>query len=531
MKNNNGGRGPAKTRKMVVFVAFEEQDNLGIGYIASALINAGFEIRIVDFRVGEEAILAHVLSLDPIAVGFSIIFQHHIDRFRDLLSYLRENGITCHFCAGGHYPSLRYTELLDMIPELDSVVLFEGEVTFVELVSALAARSDWKATQGIAYRENGSHMVSSLRPLVRDLDRFSPPVRLPLQEYAFGKKYATLLAGRGCVNNCYFCSIREFYAKPPGPIKRVRRPEMVVREMELLHDEKGCSIFMFQDDDFPVMYKKNKGWIENFCNLLADTKLDQEILWKINCRPDEVDRETFARLRDHGLYLVYLGIESGTDEGLRLMKKRITIDTNLKAVSILKELGILYDYGFMLFDPASTLQSVLDNLAFLDRLCGDGTSPITFCKMLPYAETQVERALKAEGRLRGSPGNEDYDFLDKRLNLLYDLMAASFGDWIGDHEGLLNLARWARYYLAVYKKYFPVDNRFRGLEQSIREIIARSNLYFVNTASAMVSLFESELSGVDTYNANALTEDVRHNHTLFCEQLNEAMNDMENLPH
>ncbi len=533
MRNNNRGKRSEKKGKTVVFVAFEEQDNLGIGYIASAAINAGFQVRIIDFRLGEEAILANLIRLDPISIGFSIIFQHHIDRFRHLISYLRENGISCHFCAGGHYPSLRYGDLLDMIPELDSVVLFEGEITFVELVRALVNEAPWKTIKGIAYRNNGSSVVNALRPLVRDLDRFSPPVRLPLQEYAFGKKFATLLAGRGCVNNCYFCSIREFYSKPPGPVKRIRRPEMVVREMELLHEEKDCSIFLFQDDDFPVMHKKNKDWIENFCNLLVDKKLDRKILWKINCRPDEVNYETFSRLKDHGLFLVYLGIESGTDEGLRRMKKRITVDTNLKAVSILNVLGIRYDYGFMLFEPASTFQSVIDNLTFLERLCGDGSSPVTFCKMLPYAETQVEGALKSEGRLRGLPGNEDYEFLDRSLNLLYDLMAWSFGDWIGDHDGFLNLARWARYYLAVYKKYFPVDVRFMRLERKVCEIIARGNLYFVNAARSMVSLYDRNLSRFETLETKALTlaREVHHTHSGFCKEITPVMNELESLPY
>ena len=527
------GRSPGRSLipdKPVVLVAFEEQDNLGVGYIASALLEAGFMIKIIDFRVGEAAILANLLQLDPLAVGFSIIFQHHIDKFKALLSYLRENGISCHFCAGGHYPSLRHRELLDYLPELDSVVLFEGEITFVKLAQALAAGRDWKRTAGIAYLEKGAHKVRPLRPLVSDLDDFSPPVRLPLREYAFGKKYATLLAGRGCVNHCSFCSIREFYSAPPGPVKRIRRPEMVAREMELLHREKDCSVFMFQDDDFPVTYQK-KEWIREFCAFLEEKGLHRKILWKINCRPDEVDRETFTFLKEHGLFLVYLGIESGTDEGLRLMKKRITVDTNLRAASILKELGILFDYGFMLFDPSSTFPKVRENLAFLKRLCGDGSSPVTFCKMLPYAETQVEKELKAQGRLKGNAGNEDYDFLDKRLNSLYGLMAESFSDWVGDHDGLLNLARWARYFLFLYQKYFPASPRFLAVEKETREIISRSNLYFVDASRKMISLFDSDRPFTDIPHARALQKDVGRKHKQFSSALNRVITKIENLPH
>jgi len=56
------------------------------------------------------------------------------------------------FLRGGHYPSLRYEELLDYIPQLDSVVLFEGEYTFRELVQALTSGNDWQGILGVAYR-------------------------------------------------------------------------------------------------------------------------------------------------------------------------------------------------------------------------------------------------------------------------------------------------------------------------------------------------------------------------------------------
>ena len=37
--------GVTMTKKPVFFVAFQEQDNLGIGYISSVLIQAGFSIK------------------------------------------------------------------------------------------------------------------------------------------------------------------------------------------------------------------------------------------------------------------------------------------------------------------------------------------------------------------------------------------------------------------------------------------------------------------------------------------------------
>jgi anaerobic magnesium-protoporphyrin IX monomethyl ester cyclase len=513
----------------VVFVAFQEQDNLGVGYVASTLLNAGYDIRLLDFRIGESAILEHLRRLNPLVVGFSVIFQHHLDRFQELIASLRGHDIACHFCAGGHYPSLRPVELMNAIPELDSVILFEGEQTFLEMVRALSANGNWKNILGIAYRENGRVTLNPLRPLETDLDQFSPPIRPPAREFCLGKKFSTLLAGRGCVNRCTFCSINEFYSRPPGPLKRVRKPEMVVREIELLHLERHCSIFMFQDDDFPVARDRGTGWATKFCKLLAQRGLDNRILWKISCRPDEVDFDLFGHMKRHGLFLVYLGIESGTDQGLRLMNKGIEVATNLRAVSILKELDILYDYGFMLFDPESTFDTVVENLAFLEGMLGDGSSPVTFCKMLPYAETDIERRLRAEGRLKGCPGQEDYDFKDPAIDRLYKYMAWCFSTWIGDHGGLLNLGRWSRYYIAVYKKYYSHSAPCAAMEQEIQKIIGTSNQFFIDSARQILDLVRLGKPSTEFPLLERLQSQIAQKHAEYCTSLSDALEDLEGL--
>jgi anaerobic magnesium-protoporphyrin IX monomethyl ester cyclase len=464
--------------KPVVFVSFQEQDNLGIGYIASVLLQNGFDIKIVDVRLGREKVLREIQSLDPLVVGFSLIFQYHLYDFADLADYLRSHGVTSHFCVGGHYPSLRHDEILHTIPQIDSVALFEGEHTFLDLVRSIDKGAEWREIQGIAFRNNGSIRVNPLRPLEKDLDSFPPPVRQPVRQSVLGKKLATIIAGRGCSFNCSFCSIREFYSKPPGPLKRLRRPEMVAREIELLHEQMDCSIFMFQDDDFPVAGKKGKDWATTFCGLLRDRGLHDKIMWKISCRCDEVEAPLFQMMKDAGLSLVYLGIESGTDAGLRLMNKRLTAASNLQAVSRLKELAINYEYGFMLFDPTTTGQSVTENLDFLEKVCGDGSSPLTFCKMLPYAGTPIEAQLRKERRLKvPRVGYADYDFNDTSIDRFYAAASECFSDWIGRQDGVTNLAKWTNFHLSVYRKYYQSNPHFDGAARQATQTISESNLY------------------------------------------------------
>jgi radical SAM superfamily enzyme YgiQ (UPF0313 family) len=512
--------------KPVAFISFQEQDNLGIGYLASVLLQHGFPIKLIDVRLGREKVLEEIRRLDPPVVGFSLIFQYHLYDFAELIHYLRAEGVTSHFCIGGHYPSLRHEEILSVIPQLDSVALFEGEYTFLELVKAVSGGEDWRGIQGLAYRSRATTMVNPLRPLEKDLDHFPPPVRYPVRQSVLGKKIATLMAGRGCVFDCSFCSIREFYSQPPGPAKRVRRPEMVAREIELLHNEMGCSIFMFQDDDFPVAQKRGGEWTRRFCEALRENGLQDQMMWKISCRCDEISPPIFRVMKETGLSLVYLGIESGTDSGLRLMNKRLTAQTNARAVDLLKQLGINYEYGFMLFDPSTTYASVQENLDFLKKICGDGSAPLTFCKMIPYAGTPIERQLQKEGRLKvARPGYADYDFMDSSIDDLYRAASECFNEWIGRQDGVTNLGKWANFHLSVYRKYFQPDVLADGLTEAAAHAISESNLYAVDTLKTLADLVCSG-RGAARSRVSTIRGEVAVRHAEFQARLIGVINDV-----
>src|SRR4029077_18998938 len=137
---------------------------------------------------------------------------------------------------------------------------------------------------------------------------------------------------------------------------------------------------------------------------------------KISCRAQYVEAELFSKLRDAGLFLVYMGIESGVEAGLEVLHKQMTVEENLAAVRTLKQLGILFSYGFMLFDPSSSFESVRQNINFLRQIVGDGSTAANFCRMLPYGGTPIRDLLQKEGRLRGDLTHPDYEFLDVRLN-------------------------------------------------------------------------------------------------------------------
>lgn len=511
----------------VVFIAFEEFDNLGTGYLCSILSKNGYETKVIDFRYNNCQILELIKRLNPVIIGFSVIFDLYIKKFRKLAGLLRQGGIKCHFTAGGHYATLRYKELFHLIPFLDSIVRFDGEDTILELTKCITSGKEWRNIRSIVYKRRGQIFSNPLRTLEKDLDNYPFPMRFPLKDYAFGKKYAALLAGRGCIYNCSYCCLREYYRQVPGPVKRIRRPENVTREMELLFREKECSVFLFQDDDFPLKAGKDSEWIKTFCKELTHKKMSDKIMLKINCRPDEIREDIIEMMKRNGLFLIFIGIEDGTDIGLKRLNKQMTVEECLKGINILKKFGIDFDYGFMLFQPSTTFGSINENLDFLELICSDGSTPVMFNKLLPYFETPVEKELRKEGRLLGSHDFLDYKFHEEAMDRYYNFIYECFSEWLNDAGGIVNISRWARIYYSVYSRYYGLSPEAHSINIRIRKLIAGSNAFILNTMKELAQLFESsERSRA----MNSILEDYRRSinshYEDYVEQIKRTVNDM-----
>jgi radical SAM superfamily enzyme YgiQ (UPF0313 family) len=503
------------TARPVLLVGFQKQGNLGLGYLAAMLRRHGYTVKVFDVEAEPQTILKAAQTLDPVIIGFSLIFQFYIHRYGAVIRFLREHGITCHFTMGGHFPSLSYEHTLELVPELDSVTRFEGELTVLELADCLGTGREWRAMQGIAYRLGDRVISTPLRPLLDDLDQLPYPDRDFPPIATLGHTLMPLLASRGCARTCSFCSIQTFYRAAPGKIVRTRKPARVVEEMRALHEERGTTIFLFQDDDFPLFGPVWRRWAAEFVEELHRSGLPKRVIWKMNCRADAVDAELFAAMRDAGLYLVYMGLESGNEEGLKTLHKQITVEQNLRAVITLKKTGLLFEYGFMLFDPSSTFDSVRANLNFLRAIIGDGSTAATFCRMLPYDGTPIKDDLARSGRLRGDVCNPDYDFLDRRLTDFYEALTefVDIRGWIHGYRALSVQLSWAWNEVAVMERLFPPLPDMSFYQKTLRRITAESNHFLLGVVEDLSYTFSDGRSNPWT------TEIVEASRRRFLEKL------------
>jgi anaerobic magnesium-protoporphyrin IX monomethyl ester cyclase len=400
-----------------------QSENLALGYLAASLRDDGYRTEILDahlLELSHEKTVQHIISVNPWMVGLSSSAQDSIPATFHVVGLLRKKGYKGHITVGGHFHTYEHDNFLKHIPEIDSVVRGEGEITIVDLATHVNSKQPLSSVKGLTYRdENGKVVVNDNRSLVDDLDTLPLPHRDTMPILLQKNRRISMLASRGCYARCSFCSIQTFFNWRP---RRVRMVEKVVEEMKFLYDQ-GVHKFKFVDDLFMDPSKKSKQWVLSFCQELKRAGMHDLNLW-MQVRAVCVSEEIFVALKEIGLKKIFLGLESGHAETLKRYRKDITPEQNLKAVKILKEVGIPeISIGMMPFEPDVSIQGIQDNLDFLKKIGTFDIRDVTG-KFLPYAGTPLTEQLISEGRIERKNWYEvgTYQFTDKNVDLLYKMI-------------------------------------------------------------------------------------------------------------
>ena len=360
--HNGLSRSGGATADFEYYNAFE---SVGMGYVAAALRQSGAGVELLDGTVdplGVDGLVEQALTLNPRMVGFSILWDGY-DDVREMCRKLREGGYGGHITVGQHFATFNYERVLNDVPEMDSVVRFEGEETAVELLERVRAGASLEGMAGLATRVDGKVVAGCPRRLVPDLDALPFPARDVMARQPERFPQVTLSGSRGCPWRCRFCTITTFYKTPPGKIFRHRSPENIADEMEELGRRFGKRNFVFTDDQFLGSGNNGRRFARGFAEELIRRKLD--VGFYLGTRADSVREDVFALLVEAGLTDVFLGVESGYQPTLDYYRKDIAVETQRDAILTLQRLGVNLHLGFIMFHERSTLEEVKANLDFL----------------------------------------------------------------------------------------------------------------------------------------------------------------------
>ena len=322
----------------------------------------------------------------------------------------RESFPDCHICLGGHHP-IAFPFEAAKLPEFDSIVVGEGEIVFTEMVNALEKGEDITEIVGVYTSKSAIKFIDV--PMKKDW-RFLQKVKLPPayidniedlpvpnRNYishinyksiiGVSNKLATMLSSRGCPYKCTFCDI-------PFKEHRRRSPKSIVDEMQLCI-EMGYDEIHFYDDLFNITPKR----LVEICDEIDDRGV--KVKWDFRGRVNGTDYESLKRFKNSGGRMISFGIETATDEGLRVLRKGSKVQENAQALKWCRELGIVSVADYMIGLPHErSEQDIWDGFKILTKQYKPDFAQFGILSL--YPNTEVYDQAVEKGLIEGGKWNK-----------------------------------------------------------------------------------------------------------------------------
>jgi len=366
---------------------------MGLGCVAVTLQAAGHAVRFLDLMaVGTWQSLLREALVEPPPEIIGISIRNIDDQFsaaprfllesaRDVVAFCRAHAQAPIVLGGAGY-SIFPEAVLDYTGA-DMGIQGEGEAAFAMLLERLGSSAPTVGVPGLVLRGRG---LQARPTYARDLDRFAlpGPELFDPQLARDPDYYLPIQTRRGCPLNCSYCSTSTI----EGRLIRKRSPAFVVDALGRWRAA-GYSRVYFVDNVFNLP----TGYAHDLCERLAAAHLG--IQWRAILYPGQVSATLARSMSRAGCREVSLGFESGVRTILDGMHKRFSPDDIQRTNRFLADAGI-GRMGFLLLGgPGETRNSVLESLAFADRLKLDALKVTVGPRVYPY--TDLARIAVREG--------------------------------------------------------------------------------------------------------------------------------------
>ena len=337
-------------------------------------------------------VAAAIRELNPAVVGISAMSQN----FRSasvVAKIVKEiNGDTI-VVVGGPHPSMVGAELLNC-QDIDIGVMGEGERTIIELLDAIETGKSLDQIKGLVFRKNGMPVANPRREFIKDLDTLCFPHETAeevLKDFGLYPKsaFGTIFSARGCPYACTFCGSYRIWSRAP----RLRSPQNIIEEITNLQ-KMGIKSLRFTDDTFGL----NAKWIEELCNGIIQQCPD--LNWKCEMNINLINDKLLSLLKSAGCHMIEVGIESGDDTMLKVMKKNITTEQALEACRLINKHRIELQTYFILGFPQETEESLQKTRELIKKINGY----IWISIFSPFPGTEIYQSCRDAGTI-----SETYD--------------------------------------------------------------------------------------------------------------------------
>ena len=318
--------------------------------------------------------------------------------------------------------------------KVDSVILGE-EDSALSYVKCVLNDGEYEDVEGIAYLNAEMNVCVNSASLRESLDELPFPTRYALNSTTINNYCASILSSRGCFGRCTYCYLRskeKYFNRYP---LRLRSVNNVVDEIESLY-KLGVTEFYFSDDEFLQIDSNTITRVVDFVEELKHR--DLSINYSIYARADCINEEIVQILAASGLYCVFLGVESFSQNVLDRYNKGTLVETNVNAIRILQNNNVRVRLGMIMFDTMTTPEELYETILMLKKVM-DYKPELIFQSMffsnalIPLSDTPAllllknikdddmifNNSIQANYEKRSRSGVFKYSFMDRRISDIY----------------------------------------------------------------------------------------------------------------
>lgn len=382
--------------------------------VLTSVLKDRYDVRILDAGHNDldfDKVRERIGEYSPDVMGITCMSLEYSQNIQKLASIAKSTCPDIKVVAGGIFPTL-LPDVLIQNKNIDYEVLAEGEYRLPRLLEHLEGKLEIGEIDGIVSKDNGKPKTNPVREYIEYLDQLPLPCydNLNILEYASQVNkysyyvsprrtpYAATISSRGCPFRCIFCSSSSIN----GPKIRYRSADSVLKEVDWLVDKFGIKEVIFMDDNF---YLDKKRAHQIFDGLI---ERNYDLDWKsVNAAVYALDDKMLERMKQSKCYQISIAVESGTLEGLRRLKKPVSVLEKAKPI-IKKAHSLDIEVGtmFVIGTPGETWEEIRQTMRFAEEIDADYCS---FNIATPLPKTELYEIAVRDNLL---PKDFDFNSLD-----------------------------------------------------------------------------------------------------------------------
>lgn len=345
----------SQSKKVVFFFpAFSSTEAtapLGILSLATPLLRAGYQVRLIDSTITPNFKKRVIEELDDaLCLAVSLVTGPMIRETVEIAKECRRLYPELPVVLGGWHPSLLPDQTL-AAAYVDVVCKGQGDEAMVEIVRRIEAHESFEGIEGVGYKQDGRMVFNrprALKPIIE-----MPPMAYHLADFdayqrICGRRWAMYITSLACPYNCGYCTNAGVYGRKWNALPAAQ----VADETTDLVTRYGLSLLWVVDDNFLVDRERALQIAEAI--LRTGVKFD----WSVQASTNLVTRlsvKELKLLRRSGLSQVVQGVDSGSPRVMHLMNKDFQkVETVYQAAEKLNAAGIRPSFNMMFGFPGET---------------------------------------------------------------------------------------------------------------------------------------------------------------------------------